>query len=659
MRRLFATLLCLTATGEISAASPKFHVSSPDGRIFAEIIQSNPLRYNVICDGHTVLSGCAVDMFIEGRPSLGESTRAMSATRRSLNNSYDVPLPEKRRRVTDRCNELTVKLQNSYSVIFRAYDDGIAYRIQTGIRDSVTVTGELARIDFATGTTAWFPRITQRPDADIFHTAFEEDYLTVRTDTLSASDMAYLPVLAAPDGCPKVGIVESDLEDYPGMFLRGCGANALEAVFAPYPIEETLAPGEYPDRVVTRRAPYIARTAGTRAFPWRIMIIARDDRELPSSDIAWRLASPSRLGDTSWLRPIKGTDEWIPGINLFGVPFRAGINTETYLFYIDFAKRHGFSHIMMDAGWSSVTDPLSVIPEIDMARITEYARRNDIGICLWTLAYALDSNTEEILSQFRRWGVRCIMTDFINRDDQQAVRFVHRTAEACAKHGIQVMFHGVFPGKGFDRTWPNATGREGVLGAEYNIWSSRANPDHDLLLPFTRMLAGAMDYEPGLLNNATSKGFREIPEMVMSQGTRCHQLAMFAVYDSPVQIFSGNPSQAATEERFTKFLAAVPTTWDQTVIVDARVGRYIVTARKKGEEWYIAGMNCWQPHDYAFRLDFLAPGNYKAVMCRDGINADRYAADYVFETLDVSPEDTVSVHGAPGGGFLMRLVKQD
>lgn len=653
-KALFAAWGCLLSVS-VQAAVDTVHLASPDGRTGVAVWYDEGLKYGVVRDGVPLLAASEIDMTVLDGGVSKRIGRIASLARRRVDGRIEVPVPEKRRVVADRCNELELRCRNGFTVRFRAYDDGVAYRIETRFRDSVTVVGERARFNVAAMSRSYFPRITPRADADVFHTAFEENYPCVRVDSLQPDAVGYLPVVVVPERGARIALVESDLESYPGMFLRGCGGPSLEGVFAGYPLAWRQTEGEYPDVVVTRRADYIARVRGTRSFPWRVVVVADEDRDLPGNDLVYRLASPSRIGDTSWLHGIKGTDEWIPDINLFDVPFRAGVNTESYKYYIDFAARFGFSHIMLDAGWSKVTDLGEVSPGIDIGEIADYARRRGIGLCMWTLALALNRNLEEALARFEAWGVDCIMTDFIHRDDQPAVDFYHRVAAACAEHRIHVMFHGAFPGKGFNRTYPNAVGREGVLGAEYNIWSDRATPEHNVTLPFTRMVGGPMDYEPGLLNNATQAGFRAIPGMVMSQGTRCHQAAMFVVYDSSIQLFSGNPSQGMREPRFMEFLAAIPTTWDETSILDGRIGSHIVTARNRGDEWYVAGMNSWGARDYDLCLDFLGEGRYAATVCRDGANADRYAADYAFEELEVTRASRLPLRMASGGGFVVRI----
>jgi alpha-glucosidase len=439
------------------------------------------------------------------------------------------------------------------------------------------------------------------------------------------------------------------------MFLRGTGGRALEGRFAPYPLEEKLVPGEFPQYVVSRRAGYLARTKGTRAFPWRVLVLAERDTDLPGNDLVYRLGSPSRLADASWINPGRGTDEWIIGVNLYNVPFAAGINTATYKYYVDFAKRFGLQRIMLDAGWSDNSDLFKINPDLDMDELAAYAKSQGIKLCMWTLAATLDRQLEPALDQFNRWGVDFIMTDFIDRDDQKAVGFHHRIAQACGRHKIMLMFHGSFKPAGFNRTWPHAVTREAVLGSEYNIWSSRATPPHNVALAYIRMVAGPLDYEPGLLQNATQKTFRSVEGNPMSMGTRCAQLAMFVVYDSPVQFFSGNPATGYTEPAFMELLGAIPTVWDETRIPEGRVGEYIVSARKKDNAWFIGAITDWTARTLTLRLDFLDEGTYTLTEAVDGVNAARYAADYRLVTRTVRKGDTITLNLAPGGGYVGRL----
>ena len=629
-------------------------VSSPDGAVTVTVSGGKALQVSAKFKGNVILGPSAVGLIVRNQ-KINWTVRKSAIQRQD--EYITSPVPEKRKTIRDHYHELTVQFRSPISLQVRAYNDGFSYRFASNINDSMTVEKEIAAYSIPGQTKFYGSPVTKREDVDIFHTSFEEPYVIKPSDSVSTDLFFFSPVMIEFPGNIKTVITESDLEDYPGMFLKYNDSGLLEGVNAPYPLEVRMNPGEFPQEVVTRRADFIARTKGKRTFPWRVFMISEKDSQLPANDMVYLLGAPSRVKDTEWIKPGKGTDEWIIGINLFNIPFKAGINTETYKFYIDFAKRFGFQRIMMDAGWSETTDLFKINPEINMEEIAAYAKEKSISLSLWTLASTLDRQLEPALKQFKLWGVDFIMTDFMDRDDQKMVNFYHRTAKACADAKIMIMYHGAFKPAGFSRTWPNAVTREGVLGSEYNIWSSKATPDHDLLLPFIRMTAGPMDYEPGILDNATAKTFRPIGEKVMSMGTRMHQAAMFVVYESPIQLFSGNPSQGLLEPRFMELVGSIPTVWDETLVLDGKVGEYIVTARKKDNNWYVGGMAGWQGKQVEVDLSFLDEGNYSATVAIDGVNADRYASDYSIADQNVNKHSKLKFTMARGGGFVVVMRK--
>ncbi len=549
MKRLLLFYLTIFAQLNTNGQSA-LQLLSPDKTIRIEIQTFNKLSYSVFVDNKKILDECSIDMKLSDGKSLSEDMKEVKKTSRSVHETIVAQIPVSRRYIPDVFNELSLQFNNRFAVIFRTYNDGVSYRITTSFKDSIFVAGETAGFQFMKNTHAFAPVIQKRDDQDVFHTSFEELYPYKDLDSLTDKDFMYSPVLLKTSNEIFVAITESDLDDYPGMFLQGAGTEVLKGAFAAYPKEERMVDGEYPEMVVSKRADYLAKTKGTRSFPWRVMLIARHDKDLPANDLVYRLASPSTIKETGWIHPGKCTDEWIIDINLFNVPFRSGINTDSYKYYIDFAKRFGFDRIMMDAGWSDPKDLSKINPQINMDTLVAYAKLRGIGISMWTLSMTLDRQLDSALKQFKRWGVDFIMTDFIDRDDQKTVNFYKKIAEACAREKIMIMFHGAYPPKGFNRTYPNNITREGVLGSEYNAWSDKPTAAHNCTVPFTRMLAGPLDYEPGLLDNATPKMFRAIWGKVMSQTTRCQQLAMFIVYDNPMQIFSGNPSQGYLEPEF-------------------------------------------------------------------------------------------------------------
>ncbi len=655
MKRFCFFIYLLLHINIICAADSLF-VLSPDKSIRVNIRFDKDISYNVMVDNKMIVLPSAIDLVLANNKKLSDELSIQSKKLVTINQVITAAVAVQRKNIPDHYNELTIQLKQPFNLIFRVYNDGIAYRIGTRFKDSITIKNETAKFQFAVGSRAIAPVMQQRENEDKYHTSFEELYQQKPLDSFLVNQMMFSPVLLDLNTI-KIAVTESDLEDYPGMFLKGTGQFALEGDFAPYPLEEKITDADYAESIVTRRADYIAKTNGTRNFPWRVLIVSREDKQLPVNDIVYRLAAPSRVSDISWIHPGKGTDEWIIDVNLFNVPFKTGVNTASYKYYIDFARRFGFDRIMMDAGWSDAKDLFKINPNINMDTIAVYAKEKGIKISMWTLALTLNRQLDSALNQFNKWGVDFIMTDFIDRDDQKTVNFYKRIATACAAHKLMIMFHGAYPPKGFNRTYPNNITREGVLGSEYNAWSDKPSPDHDLILPFTRMLAGPLDYEPGILDNATKTQFKPIWGKVMSQGTRCHQLSMFVVFDSPLQIFSGNPSQGLMEPAFMELLGSIPTACDTTVIVDAKFGDYIITARKKDNNWFIGAMTNWTARALDVSLGFLPAGDYTATICSDGINADRYPSDYNISTSNLKSGDKLHIKMAAGGGYFVKLVK--
>lgn len=654
MKILFALLFAFAAAPPVFADGFKDLVS-PDGTIRVKINYNKKLSYEVFYQNRQLVFPSTIDLILaDGR--LLSSSGGIKKISFAKNNSVIVsPVPEKRKNIPDVYNEMQIRFRSSFAVIFRAYNDGVAFRIATAFKDSLTITNEIAEFAFAPSASAYYSQVAGGRE-DIFHTSFEEEYHHKRLDSIDGTMLLFNPLVVATPGGPKVGITESDVDDYPGMFLSSPAPNILQGKFAPFPKAEKANIGEYSQVVVTARENFIARTAGTRSLPWRILMIAKEDRELPMNDMVYRLAAPSRVADVSWVHPMQSTDEWIITENLFNVDFKTGINTDTYKYYIDFAKKFGIESVMMDAGWSDNSDLFRINPNIDIEEIMRYAKLRGVRINMWTLAMTLDRQLEPALDRFNKWGVGFIMTDFIDRDDQKANRLFKRIAEACARHKIMIMFHGAPKPSGYNRTYPHAITREAVLGSEYNMWSYKATPKHNVTLPFTRMLAGPMDYEPGLLENGTQKTFRPIEGRVMSYGTRTNQLAMYVIYDSPIQFFSGNPSQGMQEPEFMTLLGSIPTIWDTTIVLKAAISEYIVTARKKDGDWYVGAMTDSVSRQFSIPLNFLDAGNeYVATACEDGLNADRYAPDYRITEKTVTAQDLLTFTMQPGGGYMVRL----
>ena len=641
--------LMLIAAGIVFAKPNELY--SPDKKIRVVINTEGTVSFAVYCDGKEIVAPSPVSLTIEGSGVLGREPRFAGIRTRSADDKIVPPVREKRAVIRDRYNEAVLSFKGNYGLVFRAYDDGVAYRFFTKLKGRVRVTSEEVAFHFGGDHSVYFPAV------DSFLSSFERNYSYLPLSRITAEKMAFLPVLVdIPDG-PKVAITEADLDDYPGLYLTGSpdGTAALFGKFAAYPLEEK----QTRDRTlaVAARADYIAETEGTREYPWRVLAVARRDGELIENDIVYRLAKPCVFPDTSWIKPGKVAWDWWNALNLFGVDFESGINTATYKHYIDFASRYGIEYIILDEGWSDPADLLKTNPAVDTAELLAYSREKGVGLVLWCVWLTLDRQLEEALDLFAEWGVKGIKVDFMDRDDQKIVNYYKKIAAEAAKRKLVVDFHGAFKPTGLRREYPNVLTREGVLGLEYSKWSNQITPEHDLLIPFIRMLAGPMDFTPGAMRNAVERNFKPVFSEPMSQGTRCHQLAMFVVYESPFQMLCDSPSAYEREPEVMDFLGKVPSVWDETKALDAKVGDYIVVARKSGEEWYVGAMTDWTPRELEVDFGFLGSGEYKAEIYADGINASKYASDYTKSVKVIKAGERLKVKLAPGGGWAARLVK--
>ncbi len=623
---------------------------SPNQKLQATITIGEQLTLALSLNGQTLLAPSPVGLSVEQHGVLGKHPVLLSQKRTQHRGLLKPVVPLKNEVIPDLYNQLTLRFEKSYQLQVRLYDSGLAYRFVTAFPDSITIVDEPNEFRFAQNVQVYFP------EEESFITHSERSYRKLRLNQITVRQMSSVPILLSfKDGC-KIALTESDLRDYPGLYVQGTSSTVLRTVF-PKVILKIRPAERHPDRneVVEQRATYIARTTGTRTFPWRIFMVAEQDADLLTNELVFQLAPPLKLTDVSWIHPGKVAWDWWNALNVFGVNFKSGINTETYKYYIDFAAKYHIEYVILDEGWSQTTDLLHVNPDIDMEALTQYASEKGVGLILWTLWEPLDRQLETALTQFEHWGIKGIKVDFMQRDDQWMVNYYWKIARAAARHHLLVDFHGAYKPAGLRRAYPNVITREGVKGLEHNKWSTDITPMHDVTLPFTRMLAGPMDYTPGAMVNAQKKNFRVVFERPMSQGTRCHQLAMYVVFESPLQMLADSPSHYLQNREVMELLSPVPTTWDETIPLKAKVGHYVVLARRKGQTWYLAGMNDWNARSFEIPLTFLHDGKYSALVFEDGPNAERYAEDFRKVRTNVTAKSTLSMHMASGGGWVAVL----
>ena len=655
---ILITLVFLTTMG---FSQKTYTLSSPDQKTVVTIYTGERLSYAVQHGYTTVLAKSPISMSLDNGRILGVPAIVKGSQERTVDQVIKTPL-YKRNEIHDQYHELVLRFKGNYQVVFRAYDEGVAYRFTTDFKKPIIVESETADFNFDADYHALIPYVNRRAgvEGDIidqqFYNSFENTYTHTPLTQMDPDKLAFLPVLVQLNDGMKAVITEADLEDFPGLYLRNeKGKNGFTAVHAGYP--KLLEQGGHNNLqyIVKEREGFIAKTQGKRNFPWRCIIIAEKDKDLADSDLVYQLASPSRVSDVSWIHPGKVAWDWWNAWNIYGVPFKAGINNDTYKYYIDFASQYGIEYVILDEGWAvnKKADLFQVVPEIDLKELVRYGKERNVGLVLWAGHAAIDKDMEHVCQYYSDLGIKGFKVDFMDGDDQMIVDFYYRMAETAAKYHLFVDFHGAYKPTGLNRTWPNVLNHEGVYGLEQAKWDNESDLVlNEVTIPFIRMVAGPMDYTQGAMKNANKNNFRAVYTEPMSQGTRCRQLAEYVIFESPFNMLCDSPSNYLQEDECTKFIAGVPTTWDETVVLDGKVGEYLVIARKKGFRWYIGAITNWEERDLELDLTPLNGGAKSGHIFRDGPNANRVAQDYVSEQIQVWG-NKIKMHLAKGGGAVV------
>jgi alpha-glucosidase len=629
-----------------------YNLRSPDQRIEVRIRIGERIRYDVLVRDRTLLQNSTLSLKTHSA-TLGLEPRVKHAKNNSVDAEIEPVVRQKFAKLRENYNELRLEMEGAYAVIFRAYNEGVAYRLETFLPvQEEKIYGEEVSLNFAGDYNVYYPK------EDGFFSHNEREFLYLPLKDITPDSFASLPAVVDTKDGAKIAIAESDVDDYPGMWLRGNSSNSLKGTFPPYPLKQELSKDGNKDRDfrVTEAAEYIAVTRGTRTFPWRILGIAEKDSDLITNQLVYLLAKPSQIEETSWIRPGKVAWDWYNANNIYGVDFKSGIDTQTYKYYIDFASKYGIEYIILDEGWYKLGNVLDVVPEMNIEELVAYGKQKNVGIILWMVWKTLDDQFEPAFKQFQKWGVKGLKIDFMQRDDQPVMNFYHKVCRKAAKHKMLVDYHGAIRPAIMTRTWPNLITTEGVRGLEQNKWSKYANPEHNVTLPFTRMFLGPLDYTPGAMaNSGAEKNFSAIFDRPMSLGTRCHQLAMYVVYESPLQMLADSPSRYLHEPEVMEFLAPVPTVWDETRVLDARMGDYILIARRHGHEWYMGAMTDWNARELEIDFSFLPARRFQMDAYQDGVNANRFGNDYRKVKSQVDRSTKLKIRLAEGGGWAARL----
>ncbi|HTJ50853.1 MAG TPA: glycoside hydrolase family 97 protein [Cyclobacteriaceae bacterium] len=652
----YLILLLLSLPFVVQGQTSKVYVlKSPDGNISIQIEAGAKLSWSVTHKGQQLIAPSTFSLQLLDGTVLGDNAKIISAPTQKVNTSFTA-LNYRKSSIKDEYDQLILNCKGDYGVIFRAYNDAVAYRFFTKRKGEIIIRSEEANFNFIADHKAFIPIQWDYRGGKNFNSSFEALYREAPLSKFPKDSLALLPLLIDADGNKKVVILEADLIDYPGMYLDlNQTGKGLKGVYAPFPLRAELGGYNNMNLIPTERANYIAKTNGTRSFPWRAVSISEEDKDLLNNDIVQKLATPNQLHDVSWIKPGQAAWDWWNNWNISNVDFKAGANTQTYKYYIDFASANKIPYIIMDEGWSDELDLDKLNKDIDVSQIVDYGKLKNVGVILWASWYAILNQGSKAFPYYSSMGVKGFKIDFFDRDDQVVVASTYEIARKAAEYKLLVDYHGIFKPTGLQRTFPNVIGYEGVKGLENYRWAYEDQPRYAVTIPFIRMMAGPMDYTPGAMRNSNQRNFRAIEGNPMSKGTRCNQLAMYVIYDAPLQMLSDNPTAYIKEKECTDFIVKIPVTFDETVPLNSKVGEYVTIARRKENTWFVGAMTNWTPRNLELDLSFLPKGKYKVEVLMDGVNADRNGTDYKRQIIELSSGEKVNLQLSGGGGWVARL----
>lgn len=650
------SVFCLSAF-----AQKEYSVLSPNEKLKIDIAVDKTIEYKVSHDGDLILDNSPISMTLEGAQSFGVNPRVAGTSKASKHEIINSPI-YKKSTIQSHYNELVVRFKGNYNIVFRAYDDGVAYRFVSTVKKPFKVVNEQVEFNFPADQLTYIPYVNRKYETFTtqFYNSFENVYAHEKLSNWDPKRLAFVPVLTEGAKGKKVAILEADLLNYPGMYLHnGNASTTLKGVFAPYPKDIEQGGHNMLQGVVKSTENYIASITAPTAFPWRVLVVSESDKDLLDNDIVYKLATPSE-GDFSWVKPGKVAWEWWNTWNLYNVDFVTGINNDTYKYYIDFASEHGIEYVILDEGWAvnKQADLMQVVPEINLEELVAYGKSKNVGLILWAGYYAINRDLEGICKHYADMGIKGFKVDFMDRDDQAMVKFHHNLAEIAARHKLLIDYHGSYKPTGLQRTLPNVINFEGVYGLEQMKWETSDLVTYDVTMPFIRMISGPVDYTQGAMRNATKGNYRAVYSEAMSQGTRCRQLAEYVVFESPLNMLCDSPSNYMNEKECTEFIANIPTVWDETVALGGEVTKHISMARRSGATWYVGALTNWDKRELELDFSFLGDGNFEAEIFKDGVNADKVARDYKKETIQIPANKKLKIAMAPGGGYAMKIRKK-
>lgn len=638
-------ILLVGLTIQLNAQDKKINLTSPNGELKVSINIGDKIYYSIAGKNQELLSKNLLSLTLRDE-LLGQNAKLISSKKTKGEEIIKPYVSLKFSAVKNNYNGLLMSFKGNFSIEFRAFDDGIAYRFITTKKGDIEVLNEQFAINFPKD---YLLHIQQNNG---FKTAYEESYKHIESTTWKPADkMANLPLLIDTKNQYKILISESDLSDYPALFLKSSGNNSVEGTFPKAPLE--FGPDGDRSQKILKSADYIAKTKGSRNFPWRYFVITNDDKQLMENTMTLKLAAKSEITDPTWIKPGQASWEWWNDATPYGpdVNFESGYNLDTYKYYIDFASKYGVKYIVMDEGWAkSTTDPYTPNPKVDVKELIRYGKTKNVDIILW-LTWLTVHNNMDLFKTFNEWGVKGVKIDFMDRSDQWMVNYYENVVKEAAKNQIFVDFHGSFKPAGLEYKYPNLLSYEGVRGLEQ---MEGCSPDNSIYLPFIRNAVGPMDFTPGAMNNMQPDVNRATRPNASGIGTRAYQLALYVVFESGVQMLADNPTLYYRNPDCTEFITSVPTTWDETKALVATAGELAVVAKRKNDQWFIGGITNGKEkvRNVALDFNFLEKGKtYTMTYFEDGINAGKQAMDYRKKSIQVKAGEKITINMVRNGGW--------
>ncbi len=631
------------------ANAQKYNLNSPDQNLSVEVELNQGISVNMQNGTETLIQLSDLTLQPQGVvPDFGK-LQVKKVTRNSLNETVKTVIQDKAESFKNHYNEMQIAFKSGFSITFRLFNEGLAYRFATSVKDSLTILKENLKIELAEGDS-----IRYQPSKS-FNSSYETPYEFRKVNGVENGALCHLPALIEKSNGSFVMVTEADLYNYPGLWLAGTGKQELTATHPPYPKKYRYSGSIYDHGQIAEKYEYIARVSGTRTYPWRIFAFAEKEANLIANNMVYLLASPTKLQDVLWIKPGVVMFDWWGKSNIYGVNFKAGVNTETAKYYIDFCAAHGFRYFLFDDGWCPKDDLLHEVPGLNMAKVTAYARSKGVDVMLWVIWHAVQKQWDQAFDQFEKWGIKGIKMDFMNRDDQPMVEFYEAVARKAAEKKMVVNFHGAYKPCGLSRKYPNVLTREALIEFEYNGWTNSDDPVHHNLLPYIRLFTGPMDYIPATMRNSTKNNFRALGDYPMGQGTRAHAMALFVILSSPMEMLPDSPSDYYREKECTQFLTKIPVEWDETRLLDGKISKYTILARRSGENWFVGAITDWNARTIDLPTDFLKPGKYHIEWIEDGLNANSRAEDYRKVERDFTSGEILKLKLASGGGWVARI----